>query len=106
MVDIARPPLNQRIKDASDNLYAAAAVASPGQIVLSAEVFDEVIDILQELIDVRHNLNEDLVSAYEAIGAEISDSAGLMEKLGIMTKTAEGLANKVKSLQAKLDAKA
>jgi len=104
MVDIAKVPLNQRIKEASDNLYAAAAVASPGQVVLPVEVFDSVIDILQELIDARHNLNEDLESAYEAIGEEISDSAGLMAMVETQTQRADELGKRVVFLQGELDA--
>lgn len=103
MVNIAKKPLNERIKNTSDQLYTAASLAGPGEVVLSVEVFEDVIDILQELIDVRAAQAEDLDSAYESVGAEIEESVGLMQKLETMTQTADGLAKKVVALQAELD---
>ncbi len=106
MVDIAKTPLNERIKNTSDALYAAAHSASPGQVTLGVEAFEDVIDLLQELIDIRTNLSEDLDSAYESVGAEIETQVGLGQKLQTMTQTADKLATRVKSLQAELDSKA
>ncbi len=53
MVDIAKIPLRKRIENLSDNLYAAAHVASPGEVVLSREVYNDVLAVLQELTDLQ-----------------------------------------------------
>jgi len=91
VVNIANTPLNQRIKETSDKLYAAASQAGPGEVPLSVQVFEETIDLLQALIDVRTEQAEDLESAYESVGAEIETQAGLLEKIA--------------ALQSQLDAK-
>ncbi len=51
MVNIATIPLKKRLQDVDQNLYTAAQQASPGQVVLSVELYNEVIDLLQELTD-------------------------------------------------------
>jgi len=49
MVDIAKAPLNKRLQDIDQSLHTAAQQASPGQVILSVETYNEVIDLLQEL---------------------------------------------------------
>ncbi len=51
MVDIAKRPLNQRLKTIEQNLYTAGQQASPGQVVLSTDLYNEVVELLQELAD-------------------------------------------------------
>lgn len=51
MVDIAKTPLKKRLQNVENNLYAAAQQASPGQVVLSIETYNEVVELLQELAD-------------------------------------------------------
>ncbi len=54
MVDITKTPLRKRIRTLSDNLYSAEHAASPGEVVLSREVYDDMLDILQELTDLAY----------------------------------------------------
>ena len=51
MVDIAKTPLLKRLQKIDQDLYTAAQQASPGQVVVSIETYNEVIDLLQELTD-------------------------------------------------------
>ena len=51
MVAIAKIPLLKRLQTIEQDLYTAAQQASPGQVILSQETFNEVIDLLQELTD-------------------------------------------------------
>ena len=51
MVDIAKTPLLKRLQTIDQDLYTAAQQASPGQVVVSIETYNEVIDLLQELTD-------------------------------------------------------
>ncbi len=49
MVDIAKTPLKKRINNLSNDLYAAEHQSGPGEIPLPREVYDDLLDILQEL---------------------------------------------------------
>jgi len=49
MVDIAKRPLKQRVKNLSQDLYTAEHQSGPGEVPLPREVYDDLMDILQEL---------------------------------------------------------